>query len=217
MCSKLILPVVVLEPIACNCNAIAARPPEGSSLRGPALRIREQPAEEVRKGTKGVTTAHRSALNAIVVAGLISGSVDIGAAAVINWLSPVVILHAIASGLIGKASFTGGGGTALLGLLLQWAMSILIAAIYLVVTAPLAGMRRRWTLTGLIAGIVIFFAMNYLVVPLSAAPFRPEFNLYALLTHFTPFKFAANLLAMLLFGLIIAFCARATGRPQGRG
>jgi hypothetical protein len=169
------------------------------------------------KEPEGVTTTKRSALNTILVAGLISGTVDIGAAAAINWLSPVVILHAIASGLIGKASFNGGGATALLGLLLQWAMSILIAALYLAVTTPVAGMRRRWTLTGLIAGIVIFLVMNYLVVPLSAAPFRPDFNLLALLTHFTPYKFAANLLAMVLFGLIIAFCARDTWPPERLG
>jgi hypothetical protein len=183
----------------------------------PPLRILDEPADEVRKGTEGVTSANRSALNTIVVAGLISGTVDIGFAAVINWLSPVVILHAIASGLIGKASFNGGGATALLGLLLQWAMSILIAALYLATTAGLPGLRRRWTLTGLIAGIVTFFVMNYLIVPLSAAPFRPDFNLHAVLTHFTPYKFAANLLAMVLFGLIIAFCARDTWRPEGRG
>jgi len=171
---------------------------------------------EVRKGTAGVTSANRSALNTTVVAGLISGTVDIGAAALINWLSPVVILHAIASGLIGKASFDGGRATALLGLLLQWAMSILIAALYLACTAPFPGMRRRWPLSGLVAGIVIFLVMNYVVVPLSAAPFRPRFNPHALLTHFTPYKFEANLLAMVLFGLIIAFCARDGWRHKGR-
>jgi hypothetical protein len=155
-----------------------------------------------------VTTTNNSPLNTVLVAGLISGTVDVGSAAVINALSPIVILHAIASGLIGKASFDGGAATALLGLLLQWAMSILIAAAYLATTARLPGMRRRWTSTGLIAGVVTFIVMNYLVVPLSAAPFRPQFNLHALLAHFTASKFVANLIAMLLFGLIIAFCAR---------
>ena len=153
--------------------------------------------------------ADNSDLNALLVGGLISGTVDIGAAAVINWLSPMTILHAIASGLIGNASFNGGAATAVLGLVLQWAMSILIAAIYLAATARLPRLRQRWRLTGLVAGIVIFFVMNYLVVPLSAAPFRPDFNLHALLTHFTAYEFVANLLAMILFGLIIAFCARA--------
>ena len=144
----------------------------------------------------------------VVLAGLIAGTIDVAAASLINWLSPVVILQAIASGLIGKASFAGGATTALLGLLLQWSISILIAAIYLAATVPLAALRGRWRLSGVIAGVVIFLVMNYLVVPLSAAPFRPRLDFHELLTAFTPYKFVANLLAMILFGLIIAFLMR---------
>jgi uncharacterized membrane protein YagU involved in acid resistance len=147
-------------------------------------------------------------LGIVVAAGLVAGTIDIGAASLINALSPVVVLQAVASGLLGKSSFAGGAATASLGLLAQWGISVLIAAIYLMVTAPWPGMRRRWRLTGVLAGVVIFVIMNYLVVPLSAAPFRPHFGLHQLLTAFTPYKFVANLLAMILFGLIIAFSAR---------
>ncbi len=52
---------------------------------------------------------------------------------------------------------------------------------------------------GLIYGVVIFFVMNYVVVPLSAWKSMP---------HFTALKFAENMAAMLLFGLIVAFFAR---------
>lgn len=146
--------------------------------------------------------------SAIVVAGLIAGTLDIGAACLINALHPAVILHAIASGLIGQQAFTGGVPSALLGLALQWAMSMLIAAIYVAVTAARPARRRQWVSTGIIAGIVIFAVMNYLVVPLSAAPFRPPLTVHGLLTAFTAGKLIANLLAMILFGLIIGYCAR---------
>lgn len=149
----------------------------------------------------------------VLAAGLIAGSIDIGAASLINGLSPVVILHAVASGMLGKEAFAGGTLTAVIGLLLQWGISILIAAIYLLVTAPWPGMRRRWQLSGVLAGVAIFLVMNYFVVPLSAAPFKPHFGLHQLLTAFTPYKFVANLLAMLLFGLIIAFSARNVTVP----
>jgi uncharacterized membrane protein YagU involved in acid resistance len=144
----------------------------------------------------------------VLAAGVIAGSIDIGAASLINGLSPMVILQAVASGLLGKGAFTGGALTATLGLLLQWGISLLIAAIYLMVTAPWPGLRRRWRFTGALAGVVIFAVMNYLVVPLSAAPFRPHFSVHELLTAFTPYKFVANLLAMILFGLIVAFSTR---------
>jgi len=153
-------------------------------------------------------TALRSTTATVVLAGVIAGTIDIGAASLISALSPMVILRAVASGLLGKAAFAGGPLTALLGLLLQWGMSILIAATYVVVTARWLGMRRRWRVTGVLAGVVIFMVMNYLVVPLSAAPFRPHFGFHQLLTAFSPYKFVANLLAMILFGLIIGFSAR---------
>jgi uncharacterized membrane protein YagU involved in acid resistance len=152
--------------------------------------------------------AMHDTMGIVFAAGLVAGTIDIGAASLINRLSPVVILQAVASGLLGKGAFSGGAATATVGLLVQWGISILIAAIYLIVTAPWPGMRRRWRPTGLVAGVVIFVIMNYLVVPLSAAPFRPHFGLHELLTAFAPYKFIANLLAMLLFGLIVAFSAR---------
>lgn len=154
-------------------------------------------------------TGNARALQALtVLAGLVAGTIDIGSASLINTLSPVVILHAIASGLIGEAAFRGGAATALLGLLLQWGMSILIAAIYVAAISLRPRMRGRWVVSGVLAGIVIFLVMNYVVVPLSAAPFRPHLNLHGLLTAFSPYKFLANLLAMILFGLIIAFFVR---------
>jgi uncharacterized membrane protein YagU involved in acid resistance len=161
-----------------------------------------------------MSTALRSLATAALFGGLIAGTIDIGAASLIYWLSPLSILRGIASGLIGKAAFNGGVATALLGLLLQWAMSILIAAIYLAVTAVRTSMRTRWRLMGACAGVVIFLVMNYLVVPLSAAPFKPHFSIEGLLSAFRPYDFVASLLAMIVFGLIISFCARDTPAIQ---
>lgn len=137
---------------------------------------------------------------AIVAGGLIAATVDIGAAALINWLNPAVILHAIASGVLGKASFAGGAGSAVLGLALQWFMGLLIAPIFVLVASRLACLRRRWVYAGIAYGVVVFFVMNYVVVPLSAAPFPAH--------HFGVRKFIENLLAMILFGLIVSWCAR---------
>ena len=42
-----------------------------------------------------------------------------------------LILHYVAAGLLGpKAALAGGASVAILGLVLQWAMSLLIAAIF---------------------------------------------------------------------------------------
>ena len=136
---------------------------------------------------------------AILCGGLVAGTIDIGAAALISHLNPAVILHAIASGVLGKASFVDGASAAWLGLALQWAMSLLIAEIFVTAATRMTWLRRRWLPAGLAYGVAIYVVMNYVVVPLSAAPFKAPA---------APMPIALNLLAMLLFGLIVAFFAR---------
>lgn len=147
-----------------------------------------------------------SLLVPILLGGFIAGTIDIGAACLINAASIPVILKAIASGVLGKASFQQGAGAAALGLALQWGMSILIAAIFVVAGGKLPALRRRWVAAGLAYGVAIFIVMNYVVMPLSAVGHIP---------HFTPAHFVENLLAMLLFGSIVAFFARDTIRLAG--
>jgi uncharacterized membrane protein YagU involved in acid resistance len=142
----------------------------------------------------------QSMLGGVLLGGFIAGTVDIGAAALINNASIAVILQAIASGILGNASFEQGIEAEVLGLLLQWAMSILIAAIFVVCASRLNMLKRRWLAAGLAYGVVVFFVMNYAVMPLSAIGHVP---------HFTALRFLANLLAMLLFGAIISFVARS--------
>ena len=84
-------------------------------------------------------------------------------------------------------------------LVLQWAMSILIAAISVLAAARIPRLDRHWIPGGLLYGVVVFFVMSYVVVPLSAAWPRHGFTAQA---------FFENLLAMLLFGLIVAFFQR---------
>lgn len=138
-------------------------------------------------------------LRPILLGGLIAGTVDIGAAALINSVSPLRILQFIAGGLLGKAALEGSAAVELLGLVLQWAMSLLIAAVYVVLCRWQPILARGWIAGGLVYGVSIFFVMNYAVVPASAWGRWP---------HFTAERFAENMLAMLLFGLIVAFFAR---------
>jgi uncharacterized membrane protein YagU involved in acid resistance len=148
----------------------------------------------------------KSLFAAAAIGGLIAGTVDIGAAALINLVDPVVVMHAIARGLIGQAAMTGGAATAVLGLVLQWLMSILIALIYALAALKLPVLVRRWPLMGLAYGVGVFLVMEYAVVPLSAVGKAP---------HFTPLSFALNMAAMLVFGLIVAFAASRDGLKLG--
>jgi uncharacterized membrane protein YagU involved in acid resistance len=149
-----------------------------------------------------------SPLTAILLAGFIAGTIDIVAAILINGLNPIIICQAIASGAIGKASFHGGLQTAGLGLVLQWAMSIIIAGIYIVAAQVMPALRRAWLGFGLLYGVGIYFVMTFVVVPLSAAHGKGY--------HFVPVKFAEDMVAMLVFGTIVAWFARGTTPAEHR-
>ena len=143
-----------------------------------------------------------SPIMAILLAGFIAGTIDIGAACLINSRDPIFICQAIASGVLGKSSFHSGLSSAGLGLVLQWGMSIIIAGIYIVAAQILPVLQRGWIAFGLAYGVGIYFVMNLIVVPLSRAGGKGY--------HFVPVKFAEDMVAMLVFGTIVAWFARAT-------
>jgi hypothetical protein len=60
-------------------------------------------------------------------------------------------------------------------------------------------LKRRWLEAGLAYGVVIFLVMNYVVLPLSAIGHAPRFRVL---------HFIEDIVAMLLFGTIVAFFAR---------
>jgi hypothetical protein len=151
-------------------------------------------------------------LFAALCGGLVAGTLDIGMAALLNSVSPLVALLFIASGILGKTAYHAGLAGVLLGLGLQWVMSLVIAAIYIFgsrrLTLAKNLLKNSWALGGVLYGFAIFFVMSYIVVPFSAAVPKPVFTLQT---------FAENLLAMTVFGLIIAFFAhRFAAMAPGR-
>jgi uncharacterized membrane protein YagU involved in acid resistance len=137
----------------------------------------------------------------ILLGGLIAGTLDIGAAALINGRSPLAILAVISSGLLGKASFQAGLPAVVLGLVLQWLMSLIIAAVYVLLGNRFPELKQHWIAGGLTYGVGVFAVMNYVVVPLSRIGHIPQFTVWT---------FGGNLLAMLGFGLLIASFARGS-------
>jgi hypothetical protein len=132
-----------------------------------------------------------------IYAGLIAGTVDIGAACTINQIGPVPILRFIASGLLGTP-LAHEPWVYCVGLILQWIMSIIIAAIFVFAASKIPALLRRWPAAGIAYGIAVYFVMTFVVVPLSRARSG----------HVTMTSFIENLLAMILFGLIVAYIAK---------
>lgn len=150
----------------------------------------------------------RAALRGALIGGTVAGVLDIFVAAVINGLGVGVILHAIASGLLGRASFAGGAATIVVGFVLQVAMSLIIAAIYGGAAMRLPVLVRRPASMGALFGVGVFIVMNFVVVPLSAAVHPKHPPSLAVV--------GLNLLAMILFGLIVALSQARFGLKAQR-
>lgn len=146
-------------------------------------------------------------LKAALTAGVMAGLVDIVAASMINHAPPARILQSIASGVLGMAAYSGGGGAIALGLLLQILMSIVIASVYALPTQRLPWLVSRPLAAGLAFGVGVFVVMNLVVVPLSAFAPKPK--------HVTLAFLSLNLAAMLVFGVLVATLARWSLRRAG--
>lgn len=105
--------------------------------------------------------------------GLISGTLDL--TYIITFyefrgLGFQTIPHAIASGLLGMKSFSGGWPAAILGIFLEYVITFVATLVYYIASRRLTFLTGRAALWGVLYGVAIYFFMHYLVVPLSAAP-----------------------------------------------
>jgi hypothetical protein len=109
----------------------------------------------------------------VLTGGLVAGTFDITYACTFWWLKrgvlPTRVFQSVASGLLGDASFTGGWRTALLGLALHYFIATSMAVTYYVFARRWSELWERPLLFGSLYGVLLYWIMNYIVVPLSAA------------------------------------------------
>jgi hypothetical protein len=112
-----------------------------------------------------------SAAEAIAYGGLVVGALDALDAIVFFGLrgaTPVRIFQSIAAGFLGRASFQGGMRAALLGLTVHFVVAFSIVAAYYVAGRNVPVLVRRPLVCGAAYGVLVYFFMNRVVIPLSA-------------------------------------------------
>lgn len=147
------------------------------------------------------------ALRVILLGGLIAGTCDLTAAFITNafrGLTPLRIMHSIASGVLGADAFKGGFKTAALGVVLHFLIATGATAVYYIASRKLPFLIRWAFVTGPLYGIAVYFVMNLVVLPLSAVPFKVSFRPALLITGL--------IVHMLCVGLPIALVVRKFGR-----
>ncbi len=115
----------------------------------------------------------RRALGIVALAGVVAGCLDLVYAFVyfgFRGVTPVRILQSIATGLLGRASYSGGASTALLGAVLHFFILIVAATMFYLASRRHPWLIRHAIAAGAACGLSIYGVMNFVVVPLSAFP-----------------------------------------------
>ncbi|HSE65558.1 MAG TPA: hypothetical protein VLB12_01140 [Gemmatimonadales bacterium] len=124
-------------------------------------------------------------------------------------VEPARIFQGIASGLLGKASFQGGMGTVVLGLILHVFIASSIVTTFYLVSRRFPGLAQRPFLYGPLYGLLVYFIMTQIVLPLSAV--APQHRVLPVIIN-------GVLIHLVGVGLPAALAARAAStsvlRPQ---
>ena len=163
-----------------------------------------------------MTTAHAAArfspprprLARVLLGGFAVGTFDLLFActwwAVAAKVPPTRIFQSIAAGLYGDASFDGGVRTAAIGVIAHYFIAACMVLAYaLVATRSPTLVRHPWR-WGPAYGVFLYAAMNFVIVPLSAAGAAPT----------RPAWMAASVVVHVLIGIACAFIARSAIRNR---
>jgi hypothetical protein len=117
-------------------------------------------------------------LTAILLAGLIAGSLDLTFAftfyGVMSGATPIRILQTIATGWLGLDALKDGLPAAALGFVSHYGILIGASALYLIAMLRMRWMTAHAYFYGIAYGVMIYAFMHLVVLPLSNAPqFKP--------------------------------------------
>ncbi|WP_297513883.1 hypothetical protein [uncultured Caulobacter sp.] len=133
----------------------------------------------------------------ILLGAAVAGTLDITEACV-YWgvtkgVAPERVFQGVASGLLGKAAFTGGAGAAALGLAAHYVIMTGMVACYVLASLRLPILIKRPVTMGLAYGAATFVAMKYGVVPLSNANHGGPFVLATFVNNLSAHLFVVGL------------------------
>jgi len=152
------------------------------------------------------SSSQNPAWRAIVIGGLLGALGDFVFAFAFYGLK-IGVFQSVAGGLIGRETARAGGiPTFMLGVVLHFLIGIIWAALFWLLSRRVPAMTRHAIPAGLIWGLVVFYGMNCVVIPLSALhgkPWPPPWPWIA------PWPFAAH---AVFVGLPIALVAQWADR-----
>jgi NADH:ubiquinone oxidoreductase subunit 6 (subunit J) len=105
--------------------------------------------------------------------GLFAGTLDITDNLIFNQLrgiTPKMVFHYIASGLVAARAFRGGLASVALGVAIHYTIALTWTGVFYAASRKLTILSRRPVVSGLVYGGAIYVFMNFIVLPLSGVP-----------------------------------------------
>ncbi len=160
--------------------------------------------------TPAVASRTGSVRPTLLTAWLTAGTADIVVAfvyyGITEHVTPAAILHQIASGLLGRASFGGGLATAALGLCCHFSIALIWTLFFFLIYPRVRMLARSVPITAALYGTLVSCVMSFVVLPLSRVASRPfDFSFFAV----------ATVILWFTIGLPLSiFARRWYGRPS---
>jgi len=119
----------------------------------------------------------------------------------------VRVFQSIAVGVLGKASYDSGVGSALLGAALHLFMATAFVAVFTWLAQRNRALLRRPFVVGPAYGVLLYVVMNFVVMPLSRVAASPSFK------HLDGIIW--SVIAHMVFGTVCVLCGRRALRYAG--
>jgi len=121
------------------------------------------------------------AINYILTAWLVAGTMDITAASIQYYnktgKTPLIVLRYIASAVFGKGAMAGGTKMEIAGLLFHYLVALIWTILFFILCSPLRLYRMNKVIVGLLYGLFVWMVMNLAVVPIAfSKPYQFDFN-----------------------------------------
>jgi hypothetical protein len=146
---------------------------------------------------------------AVLLGGGIAATLDMAYACVSNaqyGKTPLWVFQSVASGWLGSGAFSSGIVGGLIGLVSHYSILIMGAAVYYMLSKRVPVLRMKAVACGAAFGALVYLFMNFVVLPLSAFPYK--------LTY-PPLRLIEGLMSHALFvGIPIALCVRRWAQPH---
>lgn len=141
---------------------------------------------------------------AVLLAGFITGTLDILSAFVYFWIAshgqPVTkILVFVSSGVFGKEAFSAGPAMMWWGLLFHYIIALIWSFVFFTLYPKITMLHKHPVATGIAYGLFVWCVMNLVVIPLSHVPHGPLRVVNSVINI---------LILMAMIGLPLSFMAR---------